>query len=169
MERFLATICTRDWIRQQDEGLPVADAVAQLIARHPDQSHLIAAYDTRWDEMLAGSIEESVAVLEAIRSRALPLYGLTNLPAEKYPLIRARLPYLDWFEAVVVSGEVGVAKPNPEIYRHLLATHSLRPASTLYIDDVMENVAGARALGLNALHFVSSAKLRSDLSDLGVL
>lgn len=115
------------------------------------------------------NLDESIAVLEAIRRRGLPLYGLTNLPSEKYSLIRARLPYLDWFEAVVVSGEVGVAKPHPGIYRHLLATQRLNPASTLYIDDVMENVTGARALGFNVLHFVSSAKLRSDLSDLGLL
>lgn len=169
MEKFLATVCTAEWIRRQDEGLPVADAVAQLSASHPDQSHLIAAYDMRWVEMVAGSIEESVSVLRDIRQRGLPMYGLTNLPAEKYPLLRARLQYLDWFEAVVVSGAVGVAKPHPDIYRHLLASHKLSPASTVYIDDVAENVAGAKALGLHALQFISSTKLRSDLSRLGVL
>ena len=117
MERFLATVCTREWIRQQDEGLPVADAVAQLSARYPDQSRLIAAYDLRWAEMLAGPIGESVSVLEDIKQRGLPLYGLTNLPAEKYPLLQARLKYLHWFEAVTVSGVLGVAKRRANFFR----------------------------------------------------
>ena len=48
MEEFLATVCTAEWIRQQDMGLPVADAVAQLARRFPDHAPLIEAYDKRW-------------------------------------------------------------------------------------------------------------------------
>ena len=169
MEKFLATVCTAEWIRQQDMGLPVADAVAHLSRRFPDHAPLIEAYDKRWPEILAGPIKDTVSVLAELHQRGMPLYGLTNLPGEKFPALRERLDFLDWFEAVVVSGAVGFAKPDPEIYIHLLKTYHLVPESTLYIDDVLENVEGAMALGLSALHFVLPAKLRSDLADLALL
>ena len=169
MEEFLATVCTAEWIRQQDMGLPVADAVSQLARRFPDHAPLIEAYDKRWQEILAGPIEDSVSVLADLRQRGVPLYGLTNLPGEKFPALMERLNFLDWFEAVVVSGAVGVAKPDLEIYIHLLKTYHLVPESTLFVDDVAANVEGAKALGLAAIHFVSPAKLRSDLVELALL
>ena len=169
MEEFLATVCTAEWIRQQDMGLPVADAVAQLARRFPDHAPLIKAYDKRWQEILAGPIEDSVSVLADLRQRGVPLYGLTNLPGEKFTALMERLNFLDWFEAVVVSGAVGVAKPDLEIYIHLLKTYHLVPESTLFVDDVAANVEGAKALGLAAIHFVSPAKLRSDLVELALL
>lgn len=169
MEEFLATVCTAEWIKQQDMGMPVAAAVTQLSRRFPDYAPLIEAYDTRWLEILAGPIEDSVSTLADLREKDVPLYGLTNLPGEKFPALRERLAFLEWFEAVVVSGDVGVAKPDPEIYIHLLKTYHLVPENTLYIDDVATNIEGAKALGLAALHFVSPAKLRSDLTELALL
>ncbi|MEC7490493.1 MAG: HAD family phosphatase [Pseudomonadota bacterium] len=169
MENFLTNVCTEEWIRQQDMGLPVAEAVAQLVLRFPDQAPLIEAYDKRWPEILAGPIDDSISVLTELRQHGVPLYGLTNLPGEKLPVLEKHLDFLEWFEAVVVSGAVGIAKPDAEIYTHLLKTCFLTPESTLYIDDVLENVEGAMALGLPALQFVSPAKLRSDLVELALL
>lgn len=169
MDQFLATVCTPEWIRRQDEGQPVAQAVAELSARHPSHSTLIEAYEARWMDMLGGIIDASVDLLFELKRRGIPLYGLTNLPAEKYPLLRQRLTFLECFDAVIVSGSVGVAKPNPAIYTHLLDTCRLEPARTLYIDDVIANVEAGRALGLRAVQFVSPEKLRSDLMDVGAL
>ena len=168
MEEFLATVCTAEWIRQQDMGLPVADAVALLARRFPDHAPLIEAYDKRWQEILAGPIEDSVSVLDDLRQRGVPLYGLTNLPGEKFPALMERLDFLDWFEDVVVSGAVGIAKPDPEIYLHLLETYHLVSESTLYIDDVEANVEGAKALGFVGLYFQSPANLRADLVELAL-
>ena len=169
MEDFLTTVCTEEWIRQQDMGLPVAEAVTQLSLSFPDQAHLIEAYDKRWPEILSGPIDDSISVLAELRQHGVPLYGLTNLPGEKLPVLEKHLDFLEWFEAVVVSGAVGIAKPDAEIYTHLLKTCFLTPESTLYIDDVLENVEGAMALGISALQFVSPAKLRSDLVELALL
>jgi putative hydrolase of the HAD superfamily len=60
------------------------------------------------------------------------------------------------FEAVVCSGDVGVAKPDPAAYGLALAAVAAEPASTLFVDDQPENVAAARDLGLQALHYHES-------------
>ena len=55
------------------------------------------------------------------------------------------------------------------IFFCLLEAHRLVPESTLYVEDVPANVEGAKASGLATLQFVSPAKLRSDLAELGLL
>ena len=169
MEHFLATVCTPAWNEEQDSGRPFAEAVALLVARHPKQSELIAAYDRRWDEMLAGPIDGTVAILSELKARKTPLAALTNWSAEKFPVARRRFDFLAWFDAIVVSGEIGMRKPDPRIYRHLLESRGLDAGGALFIDDSAANVAAARALGMPALRFSAPAALRAEIEALGLL
>jgi 2-haloacid dehalogenase len=169
MEAFLAEVCTQEWNEQQDAGRPFAEAVARLCAEHPDHAALIAAYDARWDEMIAGAIDGSVAVLAELRARRMPLYALTNWSAEKFPVARERFDFLTWFDDILVSGEVGLKKPDPRIFRMLLDRHGLAAEHCVYIDDVERNVTAAAAIGLAALQFRTPERLRDDLAALGLL
>src|SRR5262249_49366287 len=106
MEDFLATVCTQEWNQEQDSGRRWDQAVALLVARYPQHRELIAAYHHRWEEMLAGSIADSVAVLSDLKAGGGRLYALTNWSAEKFGIARARFDFLAWFDDIVVSGEV---------------------------------------------------------------
>ena len=169
MERFLAEVATPAWNAELDAGRTWRDAVETLIAIHPDRRDLIIAYDERWAEMLGGPIEETVDVLADLRGTGIRLAALSNWSAEKFPIARKRYRFLDWFETVVVSGEVGIAKPDPQIVRHLLERTGLAPAATVYVDDVPANVSVAADLGMTALRFTGPASLRRDLEALGLL
>ncbi|MBK8175392.1 MAG: HAD family phosphatase [Rhodospirillales bacterium] len=169
MERFLAEVCTPDWNRRLDAGLPFADGVAELIARFPEHAGLIAAYDLRWEEMVPGALSGTIAVVEALYAAGVRLYALTNFSAEKFPLVRRRFDVFALFDGFVVSGEVGLVKPDPGIYRHLLRRFDLEPASCLFIDDVAANVEGARAVGLRAEPFRGAEALRADLERYAIL
>ncbi len=169
MEAFLGSVCTREWNEQQDAGQRFADGVAQLTGKFPEFAPLIEAYDSRWDEMLGGAVEDSVALLAELRARGTPLYALTNWSAEKFPIARRRFDFLEWFDGIVVSGEVGVKKPDPRMFRLLIETLGLDPASAVYIDDAPANVAAAGAAGFRALHFESPGALRADLGRAGLL
>jgi 2-haloacid dehalogenase len=140
------------------------DAVAELAARHPDERHLIEAYRARWPEMLGGAVDGSVAILEDLRAKVPALYALSNWPAETFPHARARFGFLEWFDGMVVSGEVGMRKPDHGIYRLLLERYRIEPSTTLFIDDLPENLAPAEALGLTGLRFTSADRLRADLA-----
>jgi 2-haloacid dehalogenase len=168
MERFLAEVTTPAWNAEQDAGRTWREAVDALIARHPDRRDLIVAYDERWPEMLGGPIDGTVEVLADLRHIGIRLAALSNWSAEKFPIARERFGFLDWFETVVVSGEVGIAKPDPRIFRHLLELTGLEAASTVYVDDVTANVAVAADLGMMALRFQDPATLRDDLRRLGL-
>ncbi len=169
MERFLATVCTQEWNERQDAGRPFAEAVAELTARYPDQSALIEAYYARWPEMIAGAFEETVEILADLRAQDVPLYALTNFSADTFPHARARFNFLDWFRGIIVSGEVGLKKPDERIYRLLLQRYGIDPAKAVFIDDVRANVVGGEAAGITGLHFTSASSLRRELAAIGML
>lgn len=169
MERFLTHVCSMTWTLMQDAGRPFADGVAALAARYPEHAELIAAYDARWDEMVAGAFDEVVALVGALEARGVPLYALTNFSVEKFTGVRRRFDVFDAFDGIVVSGAVGLVKPDPAIYLRLVQDHGLRPAACLFIDDSPINVAGAEAVGIAAHRFRGAPALRAELERRGLL
>jgi len=169
MEAFLAEVCTKEWNERQDAGRTFADATRALLPRHADQVALIEAFGTRFGEMIPGPIDGVVDVLAEVRDRGVPIYALTNWSAETFPPQRARFPFLDWFRDIVVSGNEGVIKPDPRIFRILLERNGVAAADAVFIDDVAANAAAASALGLHGIHFRSPAQLRQELAAVGLL
>jgi 2-haloacid dehalogenase len=170
MEAFLADVTSATWNHQMDAGKPWADAVAELVAIHPDRRELIEAYWNRWAEMLHGDIPETVAILRELRDRGdVRLLALTNWSAETFPVARERFDFLGWFEGIVVSGEEGVAKPDPAIFRILLERFDVAPEGTLFVDDRPENVTAAEAVGMAGTVFRTAGALRDELVARGLL
>jgi 2-haloacid dehalogenase len=169
MEAFLTTVCTPEWNRRQDAGRPWSEAVASLIVEHPEQRYLIAAYWERWQDMLGEAIAPSVDVVAELRAGGVPLYALSNWSAETFPIARPRYPFLEWFDGIVISGEVRSAKPDRRIYEALLERHRLDPGSVVFVDDVAANVAAAEELGMRGIRFTSAPDLRRELVSLGLL
>jgi len=169
MEAFLATVCTHDWNRCQDAGRSFAEGARLLKAEHPDKAALIDAYGARFDEMMPGPIAGSVEILADLQQRGVPLYGLTNFSAETYPPTVARFEFLRWLRGVVVSGEVGVIKPDPGIYEIAIKRFAIDPHRAVYIDDVPINAEAAVRFGIHGIHFTSAALLRVELTSLGLL
>jgi 2-haloacid dehalogenase len=169
MERFLAEVTTYAWNAQQDAGRPWRDAVALLVAEHPDRRELIEAYHERWTEMLGGPIEGTLEVLADLRRGGVRLAAVTNWSAETFPVARERYSFLDWFETIVVSGEEGIVKPDARIFRLVLERMGLRAGGTVFVDDSPANVAAAAALGFETVLFRDPPALRTALEALGLL
>jgi len=76
---------------------------------------------------------------------------------------------LELFEVVTISAEVGLRKPDPRIYQLTLRRLQLEPGETLFIDDKVRNVEGARVLGMEGILFESPAQLQGELLKRGLL
>jgi len=169
LEQFFDTVITHDWIRTQDAGRPFDEGIAVLTAQFPRYASEIRAFWERWEEMVPGAIDGTVEILAELKERETPLYALTNWSHQTFPIARPRFPFFDWFDGIVVSGEIGVVKPDARIYRHLLGRFGLTAEDCVFIDDSATNVAGAEAVGITGLHFQSPDKLRRELAKLGLL
>jgi 2-haloacid dehalogenase len=169
VEAFLGGVCTQAWNEEQDAGRPFAEGIALLCAQHPQHAELIHAYYLRWHEMLGGAIEPSVAILETLHRRGVPLYALTNWSAETFPHARARYEFLKLFHGILVSGEERLKKPDPRIFQLLCVRYGLRAERSIFIDDSEKNVRAAREFGMLGVHFRSAPELERELSAFGLL
>jgi 2-haloacid dehalogenase len=171
MERFLAEVCSPAWNHRLDEGRPFAEALAELTERHPEQAAHIRAYLDRWLEMIAGPIEPTAALLEALDAAGRPLWAITNWSAETLPLVRAdpTFAFLDRFRGIFVSGELRMAKPAEPIFRHALGAIGAPAGACLFIDDSPANIATARRLGMQTHEFRSPDGLAAELRRLALI
>lgn len=169
VEQFLAEVCNHRWNSQMDAGKPFAEGVAELAGEHPDKEPLIRAYWERWEEMLGGPVEATVELLARLRGRGHRLFALSNWSAETFPVARARYEFLGWFEDIVVSGEVKLAKPDPAIFELARTRCGLDAGRTLFIDDSEANVRAAEALGFETHHFRDPEPLAAALAAHGLL
>ena len=169
MERFLAEIGFDAWNHLQDAGRPFSVAVTELCSRYPQHCDLIRAYDERYPESLNGTIAGTVDILRQLWIAGFPLYGLSNWPAEKFDVVRPIYEFFNWFQAIVISGAVGYAKPDPRIFKALL-NQAGRPAEDcLLVDDSPVNIATAQALGFQTIQYQKPSQLASELARRGLL
>lgn len=169
MERFLATVCTPDWNAEQDRGRSLADGTAALVAQHPEHADLIEAYYGRWDEMLGDPIAETVEIAAELKAGGIRLIALSNWSAETFPRAQHRLAVLDAFDGVLLSGTVGLIKPDPRIYHAVIERHEIAVRRAMFIDDSVRNVEAAAQIGFDAIHFTRPEQLRRDLTRRGLL
>lgn len=163
MECFLATACSMDFVAHTDVATNFSQAIAERAKTFPKFAEALRLFDARWIETLGGPIDENVALLRRLCAANRPVHALSNFAAEKFVLARAQHPFLDQFDTCVVSGHVGVAKPDPRIYEILFARVG-RPASELlFIDDAIANVRASEAAGMAAIHYRPGVDLESEL------
>lgn len=162
-EKFLTTVCSPEWNAGQDQGRPWQEAIAERSALFPDQAELIAAYFTRWEEMIPRAIPGTPEILATLQQKGIRTWSITNFSTETLPRACARFPFLRSFDGMIVSGEVGLLKPDPAIYRCLLQRFSLNPEELLFVDDIPANVAAAQALGMHGHRFINAENLKITL------
>jgi putative hydrolase of the HAD superfamily len=111
---------------------------------------------------------ELVALLERLRPR-YKLALLSNAWDSLRPVLAGQLAPLDQaFDLIMISAEEGIRKPDPRLFRRLLARLEVAPEEAVFIDDMPANVAGARAVGLHAIQFTGTPETISALRALGV-
>jgi 2-haloacid dehalogenase len=168
MERFIEEVRFYDWIHRLDSAGNYAEGVAEACHEYPQYCHLIQAYDQRYDETIRGPIEPTVAIMRRLKRAGYPIYALSNWPVEKYALVRPRYDFFDDLDEIVISGAVGVAKPEAGIYLALLERTGRRAEDCLFIDDSAQNIAAADALGFRTILYQSPEQLREALAEMGI-
>ena len=165
---FLDNICLYSWNLQMDGGKPFAEGVAELQAEHPEWAEAIGIYHTRWVEMMGGEVDGTADVLRRLKAKGYGIYGLTNWSAETFPMIRDTYPVFGEFDGIVVSVEEHLLKPTAAIYHCLLERYNLQPEESIFIDDNADNVAAAKAVGMESVRFADAATLVQQLAEFGI-
>ncbi len=169
MERFLTEVNFMEWNMQQDKGRSFEEGVAHLSQQFPQYSRLIQAYHDHWIDSLGESISGTVHILQQLKQAGYQVYGLSNWSAETFPRARERHDFFDLLDDMVISGEVGHVKPDPEIFQILLERIGRPVNECLFIDDALPNIEQAQNLGFATVLFRSPEQLEAALRELGIL
>lgn len=119
----------------------------------------------RSDGLLARMFEhfehapDMTALVRRAHQRGIGTALLSNSWGNDYP----REGWDDMFDAVVISGEVGMRKPEPEIFRHTLALLDRPAEQCVFVDDLVHNVEAAVALGLVGVRHQTYEQTRQEL------
>ncbi len=110
-------------------------------------------------------------LVDGVRAQGLLTVLATNQQSYRGTWMLENLPYDDHFDAQFHSFRMGLAKPDPAYFAHIVEELGIEPAEAVFVDDMPANVTGARAAGLRAVHFSpldTYGDLRLRLRDLGV-
>ena len=111
-------------------------------------------------------IEGSFELIDELYQTGFDLYSITDNIIEFMQYIKSRYDFWKKFKDIIVSAEVGILKPSPEIFKILLHRNSLIPEETVFIDDLQKNVEGAISVGMHGVHFTSTLECKRALHSL---
>ncbi|MEP4195237.1 MAG: HAD family phosphatase [Aliishimia sp.] len=145
-----------------DAGVAFALAASQI--SDPDDAARLGRYVERYQHTVQAKIAGTWDILYALKDAGTPVHAITNWSAETWPEgCKVHPELLEVFDTIVVSGEVRVIKPSTRIYALLCHRAQVAPERCVFIDDGLHNCLGARAAGMDAIHFTGSDALRTDL------
>ena len=135
-----------------DRGTRDIDSVAQCLAEfrgsefEKAKSRMLEA--VTYQEQVAPTAE----LIAELKAAGYRLFVLSNMSKDYIEFLR-EMPVFQHFEGEIVSCEVGLIKPEREIYNLLLDRYNLVPEQTMFIDDRKPNVDAAAEVGINPFHF----------------
>lgn len=152
-----------------DRGHAIEDVREIIERRHPGHGWVVDGYVEHFRHSLGEPITGTVELMDDLHAAGVRCVGLSNWSAICFEGILDDFPVLGRLDGVVISGEEGVCKPEPEIYRRCEERFGFSAADAFFLDDSEPNVAGALAVGWDAVVFTSPEQARRDVVSRGIL
>ena len=116
--------------------------------------------------VVAAMNEANAARCAALKEKGYKIYLLSNYSEELFHVHTKGAKFLDVLDGEVVSYQVHALKPDREIYEILLEKYSLKAEECLFFDDRMDNVEGAKKVGIQAIQVTSREMLNETLDEM---
>ena len=108
-----------------------------------------------------GIIQRTKDIIEELRNNSRIVCGTNTIDSHYYYLLNQG--DYDIFDAVYASNLIGLSKPDPDFYWHILRSEGVKPEEAVFIDDTEENVLSAQEIGINSILFTDTSSLKSFL------
>jgi putative hydrolase of the HAD superfamily len=130
----------------------------------------IDAFELVWanQENLVETFDYVNPWLDSLKEKGLGLYLLSNYPKSIFSLHeeKGKFTFMDKIDGRVVSGFIGMVKPDADIYVHLMEKYGLKAEECVFIDDRAENIEAAKALGMKGIVFKDYGQASAELENI---
>lgn len=114
-------------------------------------------------------VDADVVKIVAHLAKKYKLALLSNAPSKLIRGILADNDLEKYFDIIIVSSEVGMVKPSPEIFKFALEKLAMEPSETIFIDDNIRHVEAAAKIGIHSIQFKSAEQLKTELASFNVV
>ena len=162
-----AVFLSKEWA-EADRGILSEEELLQtFISNAPDyEKEICETFDAVGKTISTYSYTKNW--LSYLKKRGYKIYILSNFAKPVYDRCTKELDFLKLVDGGYMSWQIHCIKPEPEIYQKLITDFEIVPQKAVFIDDLMDNIAEARALGFHAVHFTSKKNAVRQLLDFGV-
>lgn len=167
--KFMSEISFSEWNHRHDAGQDWDEGEAELISRMPHRRQEIEAYRRYFDQTISGMIPGTGAIIAELQRAGIRVLALTNWSADLFRPTKRRFGLLERFDGIVVSGEEGIAKPDPALFKIVFDRYQVDPERAIFVDDNDHNCGTAESLRMQAIRFTDADAARAQLVELGVL
>lgn len=110
--------------------------------------------------------ETAIPWIKELKERGYQVLFLSNYCVPMLDKTRGKLEFLKYMDGGIFSCDVKMIKPDPDIYKCILDKYNLIPEECIFIDDMAENIAAAKSLGINAIQYLSYNQVREEMEKL---
>lgn len=167
-ELYFLTWDTKEWRLLYQKGLLTEKQLLEVLKKKGmvKEDVLIYIMKNGRKEILR-PMPEVLKFIEKLKKR-YKVYALSNVDRESVEYVKKKISIYNVFDDAVLSCEIGMAKPEQEIYKYVLKRFVLKPEECIFIDNRPKNVEGARKVGIKSILFESIEQIKRDLAKLGV-
>jgi len=162
---FFKSICPWEWHIQQDLVYDTKPATLKKIEEHPDYKYAIESFYGRFQEMIVGIYEENLKIAFDLKQKGIPIFILSNFPGDQFDIYASKNKFVNEFDDMIISGKVGLKKPDVKIYELAIKKFVCDPKTTLFIDDRPENTESAEKTGFQTITLDKPNKLKEYLKE----
>jgi HAD superfamily hydrolase (TIGR01509 family) len=155
---------SEEWKQLDNGNITVAEAIDSISLKSALKREEIALiFNFRTDIMFP--LDDNVRLLPELKKQGFRLYYLSNFPLDSFEEVRNDYYFFRYFDGGIISSEVKLSKPDPEIYKYILSAYALNKDECLYIDDIEENIRAAESVGIQSLLTNGSPKISAELEE----
>ena len=160
---------TCEWVRRFERGACSPEDFAAGVVDDWGLTLTGEAFLAEFREWLVGPLPGAEDLVAQTRAAGLPVAVLSNTNKVHWEAGAGRWPLVSMFDRAFLSFEIGMVKPDPEIFERVVEDLGVDPDQVLFLDDNRINVDAARAAGLRAERVVGVSEARQALAGAGVL
>ncbi len=160
MNFFFKNICTWEWHINQDIVYDTRPATERKIKEYPEYSKAISAFYGKFQEMIVGVYDQNIKIALELQKINIPIFILSNFPGDQFDIFASNHNFVEQFDDMIISGKVGMKKPDPRIYKLCVSKFNCSPDKTLFIDDRPENTKAAELEGFKTITLDHPDKLK---------